>query len=289
MHWKAELAKAEADAWLELNRGWDKGLPAEPRGVKVLTTQQVRAAEAELAEKRAKGELPEVNDYQGAGQPWWRTVAREQRVAADYRTAPATAQQLAHRAGQEAHYPAATLVRGRLFLAPPASAGVAMDRTRARVMAMPRHQRLADTTWVLGHEPKRRLKTAADRLRAQQLTVTGQHHWLQTLGAMANYKLQCVRLDAPVAAPAGTSDGVNDDPTTALDQAELMTADAGTALSALAAAELAAWVELNLTTAERTALLADAGQRSSPSADTARRRARRKLANLPAGLRGLRR
>lgn len=289
MHWKAELAKAEADAWLELNRGWDKGLPAEPRGVKVLTTQQVRTAEAELAEKRATGELPQSAGHQGAGQPWWRTVAREQRAAADYRTAPATAQQLAHRAGQEAHYPAATLTRGRLFLAPPAPAGVVMDRTCARVLAMPRGQRLADTTWVLGHEPKRRLKTAADRLRAQQLTVTGQPHWLQTLGAAAKGRLQCLSWDAPVAAPAGTTDGVNDDPTTALDQAEVLTVDTDTVASSLAAAELAAWVELNLTPSERAGLLADPGERSSPSTDTARRRARRKLEKLPAGLRGLRR
>lgn len=33
-NWKAELAQAEAAAWLKAHKGWDAGMPAELPGLK---------------------------------------------------------------------------------------------------------------------------------------------------------------------------------------------------------------------------------------------------------------
>ena len=141
-HWKAELAAAEAAEWKRLNAGWDKGMPAEVEGVKVKGKQPKAmnvagwdelawcerdggkvGAPAPAAAQSARMPVPYRAERQG--------VAWEK--AAEPRLVPV---------GDGLPLPAMKQVESEL--------SVAEQWAKARVLRMPRGQKLAPCTWVLG-------------------------------------------------------------------------------------------------------------------------------------------
>jgi hypothetical protein len=110
MHWKAELAKAEADAWLDLNRGWDKGLPAEPRDTRMIGRSLLPVQPKGTWQGRQPGTcnsspLPWWRQAKSVA-PQWEEVTELHRVLIqdqDHRMARATPATLAQRAAQEAN------------------------------------------------------------------------------------------------------------------------------------------------------------------------------------------
>ena len=48
-NWKAELAQAEAAAWLKANAGWDAGMPAELAGLKEVSNAELARLQAVMA------------------------------------------------------------------------------------------------------------------------------------------------------------------------------------------------------------------------------------------------
>lgn len=49
-HWKAELAAAEAAAWLQAHAGWDAGMPAELPGLKEVSKAELSRLQTKMQE-----------------------------------------------------------------------------------------------------------------------------------------------------------------------------------------------------------------------------------------------
>lgn len=130
-HWKAELAAAEAAAWLKENAGWAKGLPAEVEGVKL------------------KGTGAEPRNVPGWDElPWWRMDgAKVGAPAPRIEQSPARKTKKPSRgyrgplAGEPMPLPQAKPVE--------AEPTAAEQREAARALRMPQ-RKLAPCTWVLG-------------------------------------------------------------------------------------------------------------------------------------------
>ena len=177
-HWKAELAAAEAAEWKRLNAGWDKGMPAEVEGVK-LVGRPPKARNAAGAHEPAWWEM--AGGRNGAGAPAGQVLLGLSPWAPGWERwygwgVPAEEWGVVERMGPRKLempdvVPPREGRRERGGWGEPAGAAwplpvmkqveVEPSREAARVLRMPQGQKLKPCTWALGAELKQERKQDA--------------------------------------------------------------------------------------------------------------------------------